>query len=178
MCLGVCVIVVPNDRDETIFFVVVGNDKPVCWSLFGSICRMYLWCGGPCGGVSASNCFIVILVGCDDVVIISVVGVDQVVGWVLIGCPNPRSLLFWWLHFDSWGGFRAVYRGTSFLSLLVLSLFHHYNKTRFISSRWYGDFKYKYYNFTNISFRWISSGLFSIDYFIEFMADFGGQSQY
>ena len=26
----VCVIVVPNDRDETIFFVVVGNDKPVC----------------------------------------------------------------------------------------------------------------------------------------------------
>ena len=53
-----------------------------------------------------------------------------------------------------------------------------YNKTRFISSRWYGGFEYKYYNFTNISFRWISSGLSSIDYFIEFMADFGGQSQY
>ena len=36
--------------------------------------------GGPCGVVSASKCFIVIPVDCDDVVIIVVVGGDQVAG--------------------------------------------------------------------------------------------------
>ena len=41
---------------------------------------MCLWGGGPCGGVAASHCYIVILVGCDDVVVIVVVGGDQVAG--------------------------------------------------------------------------------------------------
>ena len=176
MCLGVCVIVVPNDRDETIFFVVVGNDKPVCWSLLDSICWMYLWCGGPCGGVSASNCFIVILVGCDDVV---VVGGDQVAGWVLIRCLSPCSLLSWWLHPVSVGVVSERCMGVLVLfTLHILPLLHHCNKTMFYFLSVIWRLLHEYYNFTNISFDEFLPVFFVTDYFIDFVADFSGQSQY
>ena len=52
------------------------------------------------------------------------------------------------------------------------------NKTMFYFLSVIWRFLYEYYNFTNISFDDFLPVFFVTDYFIDFVADFSGQSQY
>ena len=63
-------------------------------------------------------------------------------------------------------------------TLHILPLLHHCNKTMFYFLSVIWRFLHEYYNFTNISFDDFLPVSLVTDYFIDFVVDFSGQSQY